>query len=132
LEVYFAEGEPPVHCESLAELEATLDLLHRDCEPRHPILVCIDLPRQRLDIGLGADPTFVIINTQPCDGEYWISVGDEVTSGYADFYGCGHHQQLARRHLIPLESARSAIRTFVQSGVRSPEVCWEDWAGRAA
>jgi hypothetical protein len=132
VEVHFADGKPPVHCDSLAELDAALDRLHRDCDPRYPILVCIDLPEQRLDIGLGADPTFVIVNTQPCDGEYWISVGDELASGDADFFGCGTHQQVARRHLIPFEPARSAVREFVRSGVRSPEVRWEDWAGRPA
>jgi len=132
LEVYFAEGKPPVHCQSLVELDAALDRLHRECDPRYPILVCIDLPEHRLDIGLGADPTFVIVNTQPCDGEYWISVGDERAEGYADFYGCGNHQQLARRHLVRLESAREAIREFVRSGRGAAEVAWEDWAGRPA
>lgn len=132
MEVYFAEGKPPARCESPAELDATLDRLHRECDPRHPILICIDLPDHRLDIGLGADPTFVIVNTQPCDGTYWISVGEDRAEGYVDIYGCGNHQQIARRHLIPLELARSAIREFLQSGIRMPGVRWEDQAGRPA
>ena len=132
MEVYFSEGKPPIHCESLAELDATLDRLHRDSDSRCPILVCIDLPEHRLDVGLGADQTFVIVNTQPCDGEYWISVGNERAAGYADFYGCGNHQQLAQRHLIPVESARVFIREFIRSGHATPEVRWEDWAGRPA
>jgi hypothetical protein len=132
LEVYFAEGKAPVHCESLADLDATLDRLHRECDPRYPILVCIDLPEHRLDIGLGADPTFVIVNTQPCDGEYWISVGDEGACGVAAFHGCGVYQEFARKHLVPLVLARAAIREFVCSGIRTPEIRWEDWAGRLA
>jgi len=79
---------------------------------------------------LGSDPTFVIVNTQPCDGEYWISVGDELAKGFAAFQGCGDYQEIAQKHLIPLESARLAVREFVRSGVRSPEVSWVDWAGR--
>jgi hypothetical protein len=132
LEVHFASGQPPVHCESLADLDATLDRLHGECDPRYPILVCIALPEHRLDIGLGADPTFLIVNTQPCDGEYWISVGDERAEGHADFYGCGTHQQLARRHFIHLEMARQAIREFVRTGRVGPGIQWQDWAGRAA
>jgi hypothetical protein len=132
LDVYFAEDHPPIHCESLAELDATLDHLHQDCDPRYPILVCIDLPEQRLDIGFGADPTILIVNNQPCDGEYWISVGDDRAKGVAAFHGCGAYEEFQRRHLIPLESARSAIREFVRSGKRSREFCWEDYARRPA
>lgn|GEM_PF-4430339 len=132
MEVHFAEGKPPIHCDSLTELDAALDRLHRICDAEHPILVCIDLPAYRLDIGLGADPTFVIVNTQPCDGEYWISVGDERARGVAAFHGCGDYQEFDRRHLVPLELARSAIREFILSGIRTPAIHWEDWAGRPA
>jgi immunity protein Imm1 of predicted polymorphic toxin system len=132
LEIYFADDKPPVHCESLVDLDTTLDRLHRNCDPRYPILVCIDLPTHRLDMGLGSNPTFVIVNTQPCDGEYWISVGDERARGVTAFHGCGAHQEYDNRHLVPLELARAAIREFVRSGRRTPEILWEDWAGRRA
>jgi hypothetical protein len=132
LEVFFGEGKPPIHCDSLAELDAALDRLHRDCDPRFPILVFIDLPEHRLDIGLGADSTFVILNTQPCDGEYWITIGDERAKGFVAFHGCGVYQEIARKHLIPLEAARSVVRQFIHSGIRSPGVRWVDWAGRPA
>lgn len=135
MDVYFDERQPPVHCESLTELDATLDRLHRDT--LNPILVCIDMPEHRLDIGLGADPTFVIVNTQPCDGEYWITVADEALSGIeipgvADFYGCGNHQQVARRNLIPIGTARQIVREFVATGQRSRSVFWHDWTGELA
>src|SRR5262245_13972984 len=98
MEVAFAEDKPPIHCDSLADLDETLDGLHASCDRRTPILVCIDLPVHRVDIGLGTDPTVIVVNTQPCDGEYWISVGDEKAKGHADFFGCGNHQQFPRRH----------------------------------
>ncbi len=132
MEVYFDDVKPPIHCDSTTELDTALDRLHLDCEPKYPILVCIDLPEHRLDIGLGADPTFLIVNTQPCDGEYWISVGDRRASGVGDFFGCGTHQQVERRHFIPFSLARQAIREFVQTKKRSALIQWEDWAGDPA
>jgi hypothetical protein len=126
LEVAFAENKPPINCDSIAALDEVLDRLHAGCEPGSPILVCIDLPGHRIDIGLGVDPTVIVVNTQPCDGEYWISVGDEKAVGDANFYGCGNHQQFARRHLIPVALARSAVREFIRTGVRSPDVRWAD------
>jgi hypothetical protein len=137
VDVYFAENQPPIRCESVAELDAALDRLHWACEPSQPILVCIDLPQHRLDIGLGADPTFVIVNTQSCDGEYWITVADDAVAGVqirgsVDFFGCGNHQEMARRNLIPAGVARQVIRNFVVSGQRSASVFWEDWSGELA
>ena len=67
MDVAFAENKPPIHCDSLADLDETLDGLHASCDRRTPILVCIDLPEHRIDIGLGTDVTVVVVNTPPCD-----------------------------------------------------------------
>jgi hypothetical protein len=129
MKITFNEDADPVECGSSTELDSVLDALHAAASL--PILVCVDLPDHRLDIGLGMDPSFLIVNTQPCDGEYWSAVGDESASGAVDVFGCGNHQAVDSRNLIPLADARRALRAFVETGIKSPLLSWEDWSGRA-
>jgi len=127
MRVSFDESLPPIECSSVAEVNLILDRLDAQCGPNAPILVCIDTPTHRFDIGLGTDPTFVIVNTQPCDGEFWISRGDPAATGRQDFYGCGVHQQVDVRNLIPMTAAREALNMLMTSGQRWSGVHWEDW-----
>lgn len=132
IDVYFAEGKPPIKCHSLAEMDATLDCLHRECRPEYPICINVVLPGYWITIGLGADPTFVLESVEPCDGEWYISVGDEAVDGWSDFYGCGHHTPFERRNFVPLSLARQAVREFAEHQQRSCLIRWHDWAGRPA
>ena len=117
---------------SLAEMDAVLDRLHRECTPGHPICANVVIPGYWVTIGLGTDPTFVLVNVEPCDGEWYISVGDESAKGWADFFGCGNHTPFERRTFVPLSVARRAVREFVQQGRRATVIRWHDWAGRPA
>lgn len=132
IDVYFAEGKPPIPCRSLSEMDATLDRLHRECRPNHPICVNVVVPGRWITIGLGTDPTFVLESVEPCDGEWYITVGDESASGWQDFYGCGNHTPFERRSFVPLALARRAVQEFAEHQRRSRIVRWADWAGRPA
>jgi hypothetical protein len=128
MKVTFDEDAAPIECATLAELDSVLDAVHAAASS--PILVCVDLPEHRLDIGLGMDPSFLIVNTQPCDGEYWVALGDGPAGDELDVFGCGVHQTVNSQYLIPLSDTRRALRAFVETGIRSPLLSWEDWSGR--
>lgn len=130
--MYFAEETPPIAYHSLEEMDATLDRLHRECQPGHPICVNVVVPGYWVTIGLGADPTFVLVSVEPCDGEWYVSAGDEAAHGWVDFYGCGNYTRFERRSLVPLSLARQAVREFAEHQERSRLIRWQDWAGRPA
>jgi hypothetical protein len=132
IDVYFAEEKPPIKCRSVAEVDATLGRLHRECRPGHPICVNVVVPGHWISIGLGPDPTLVMQSVEPCDGEWYTSVGDESAEGWADFYGCGNHTPFQRRTFVPLDVARQVVREFVEHQQRSRLIRWHDWAGRPA
>jgi hypothetical protein len=112
----------------LGELDSVLDAIHGAASV--PILVCVDLPEHRLDIGLGMDPSFLTVNAHPCDGEFWTALGNGPAGESADVFGCGVHQQVDSQYLIPLADARCGLRAFVETGTRSPSLSWADWSGQ--
>jgi hypothetical protein len=130
IDVYFAEEAPPIECRSLAEMDATLDNLHRKCLPGHPICVNVVVPGYWVTIGLGADPTFVIASVEPCDGRWYISRGDDAAEGRTDFYGCGNVKSIEQRAFVPLSLARQAVREFAEHQRRTGVILWHDRADR--
>ncbi len=131
--VYYDEREPPIRCSSLQEVDAALDRLHRDVDPtKCPLAVAIKVFGHEIDIGLGADPTFLCLQIEPCDGEYYLPVGNDTEGESRMFYGAGQDSYWDPRSLIPLEMARSAARYFIEHQRRSPLVRWQDWEGRHA
>ena|SRR5258708_32044906 len=131
-EVHYGEEEQPILCRSVAEMEAILDCLHRECRPDRPICVNVVLPQYWITIGLGTDPTFVLVSVEPCDGEWYLSVGNQSAEGWKDFYGCGNHTPFERRNFVPLELARQAVREFVEHQRRSRIIRWQDCADQDA
>ena len=71
-------------------------------------------------------------SVEPCDGEWYISVGDETAVGWQDFYGCGNHTPFERRSFVPLTLARQAVREYAEHQRRTTLIQWADWAGRLA
>jgi hypothetical protein len=132
IEVQFADQEPPLNCRSIEEMDSLLDRLHSQCPREHPICVNVVIPGYCLTIGLGSDPTFLLESVEPCDGEWYISVGDPSTSGWKDFYGCGGHTPFEVRSFVPVQLARQALREFVQTQARSRLIHWNDWDGNPA
>lgn len=132
IDVYFRDGKPPIVCHSVQEVDAALDRLHREADPKHPLAVAIKVFGHEIDLGLGADPTFLCLQIEPCDGEYYLAVGDQTEGGPRMFYGAGQDSYWHPKNLIPLESARSAVRFFIEHQRGSPAVRWQDWDGRDA
>ncbi len=88
IDVYFDESKPPIRCRSLQEVDAALDKLHREVDPtKCPLAVAIKVFGHEIDMGLGADPTFLCLQIEPCDGEYYLPVGEEIETESQMFYG---------------------------------------------
>ncbi len=132
--IYFDDREPPVTCHSLEELDAALDKLHRQAiSTQPPLAIAIKVFGHEIDMGLGMDPTFLCLQYEPCDGEFYIAVGsqeDSESDSDVMFYGAGGDSYWRPKNLIPLESARSAARYFIEHQARSPLLRWQDWEDR--
>jgi hypothetical protein len=76
--VYFDEHEKPVTCRSLEEVDTLLDRLHREADPTEcSLAVAIKVFGHEIDMGLGTDQTFLCLQIEPCDGEYFLAVGEQ-------------------------------------------------------
>lgn len=131
IDVYFDERKPPIKCRSLEEVDATLGKLHLEADPKKvPLAVAIKVFGHEIDTGLGTDPTFLCLQIEPCDGEYYLAVGEQMEGETRTFYGAGQDSYWQPKNLIPLEEARSAVRHFIEHQERSPSTRWQDWDGR--
>jgi immunity protein Imm1 of predicted polymorphic toxin system len=131
IDIYYADSKPPIRCSSLEEVDAALDKLHHEADPtKCPLTVAIKVFGHEIDMGLGTNRTFIHLQIEPCDGEYYLAVGDEIDGETRRFYGAGQDSYWEPKNLIPLEHARSAVRYFIQHQLRSPEIRWQDWKGR--
>ena len=105
IEIYHHEGKPPNRCRSLAEVDAALDKLHREADPtKDPLAVAIKVFGHEIDTGLGTDPTFLCLQIEPCDGEYYLAVGENTDGATRMFYGAGHDSYWGPKNMIPGES----------------------------
>jgi len=131
IDVHYHERKPPIRCRSLAEVDAALDKLHREADPaRDPLAVAIKVFGHEIDTGLGTDPTFLCLQIEPCDGAYYLAVGDQTEGETLMFYGAGQDNYWQPKNLIPLQDARAAVRYFIEHQQRSPCIRWQDWNGR--
>ena len=133
--VYFAESAAPIRCRSVAEMDAALDRLHaehlRSAASGPPLAVSVVIPGYEIDTGLGADESYLCVQVEPCDGEYYIALRDEPAEGESRmFYGAGQDSYWEPKNLIPLPAARAAARYFVEHQRRSPMLRWQDWERR--
>jgi hypothetical protein len=126
-DLYFDERQPPITCGSVQELDAALDRLHGEADPDYPLAVAIKVFGHEIDMGLGTDPTFLCIQIDPCDGEYYLAVGDKPNGQMRTFCGAGQESYWQAKNLIPLAEARAAARYFVENQSRSPSVRWQNW-----
>jgi hypothetical protein len=133
IDVYYREQRPPIKCCSVAEVDAALDKLHREADPAtYPLAVAIQVFGHQIAMGLGTDPTFLMVGMEPCDGEYYVAVGDQTEGETRMFYGAGQDSYWPPKNMIPLDAARSAARYFIEHQKRSPSLRWQDWIGRDA
>jgi hypothetical protein len=131
IDVYYSERERPIRCRSLQEVDLALDKLHSDADlARTPLAIAIKVLGHEINTGLGTDSTFLCLQIEPCDGEYYLAVGDQTEGEARRFEGAGQDSCWQPKNMIPLEAARSAVRYFIEHQERSPFVRWQDWNGR--
>jgi Immunity protein Imm1 len=131
IDVYYDESKPPIRCSSLEEVDTALGKLHREADPtEYPLSVAIKVFGHEIDMGLGTDLTFLCLQIEPCDGEYYLAVGDQIDGETRMFYGAGQDSYWEPKNLIPFELDRLAARYFIQYQRRCPFVRWQDWKGR--
>jgi hypothetical protein len=129
--VHFDEGEPPIHCDSVAALDAVLDRLHaatldrltRDAN-QCPLQVSIEFDQYGAMTGLGSALTFVMVGTED---DWYYARGDQKAEEPKEmFYGAGQDSYWAPRNLIPLAVARDAIRYFIEHRRPSTALEWDN------
>jgi hypothetical protein len=90
IDVFFDEREPPIRCRSLEEVGAALERLHRAADPaKCPLAVAIKVFGHAVCMGLGTNPTFLCLQIEPCDGEYYLAVREQTEGETRMFYGAG-------------------------------------------
>ncbi len=129
--VHFEQGEPPIHCDSIAALDAVLDRLHaaeldrlaKDAD-QCPLQVSIEFDQYAVMTGLGSALTFVTVGTED---DWYYALGDSDAEEPKEMF-CGPNQDTywAPRNLIPLAVARDAIRYFMEHQRPSPTLEWEN------
>jgi hypothetical protein len=131
--VHFEQGVPPINCDSVVELDRVLDHMHtaelerQAVDDNHcPLSVHISIPGYEVALGLGAAMTFLTVCSDPFDDYLYVAVGDEKAEGDDTmFYGYSQDSYWAPRHLIPIATARDAIRYFMETKERTPALKWD-------
>jgi hypothetical protein len=124
-------------CYSLDELDSTIEQLQRELIAEGPTSVVISEAGDarlgdEIGLGLGIDPTFVLIQIAPCDGEYYISAGNADSVGNVEFFGARELIVVDRRHFVPWRVVRGAVREFLEHGRFTKMVRWLDCHGQPA
>ena len=90
-----------------------------------PVIISITVHGHALHCGMGLPEGVVQIQAE--SGELCVvTVGDTDADGIVAFYLFGaHHTEIPRRHLIPAMEMRQVVREFVETGVPSSSVAWE-------
>ncbi len=113
-------------------MEAVLHEIGRNCDRDRPLCATVEIPHYLLHVGLGADPTFVMVQVEPFDGEYYLSVGDAGATDSVGFGGCGNWTPFHRRNFVPFAEAMRAVREFVRDQRRTENIRWENGEGMPA
>ncbi len=131
IEIFYNEDIPPVICYSISEVDTILDKLEKELASNIPLAVAIRISEFEIDFGLGSESTFLCIQVEPFDGEYYLALGNEKNGDPKMFFGAGQDSYWYPKNLIPTEKVRKAVRYFIHNQKRSPDLNWENWEGRA-
>jgi hypothetical protein len=123
--IHFDNTTPPIHCCSLAEMEAALDRLHAEklSSAGPPLSAMISIPDYSVFIGLGAPQSFVMLGAED---DWFTGLSDEGAQGDVKmFYGVNDDSYWGPKHLLSIAVARDAVRYFVEHQQRAPTLHWE-------
>jgi len=90
-----------------------------------PLSVSISIPGFEITTGLRSADSFVMLGAEPYD-DWYVAVGDEKAEGDDNmFYGVHQDTYWAPKHLIPVITARDAVRYFIENYQHSPNLKWD-------
>jgi hypothetical protein len=125
--VQWSEKEPAKELSNLDELDRLLDDIASSTPSEHPSIVFIYAYGYQVGIGIGHDRSFLHFELETGEGPYVITVGNVDEQRVLAFYLLGnHHTEIRQRNLVPVAQAREALRKWIQTGIRSAEMKWEE------
>lgn len=125
--LHWQEDAPVEEILGIDDLDKWLDRIIASCDPETPIMVKLDAHEHCAAIGLGAKLSFVTLTPNSGLPPYFMTLGDPHNETSIDFFLFGqHHTEIAGKNLIPNELARQVLREFLQPGIRSSQVAWEE------
>ena len=125
IRIQLANDKPPIDVASAVEMDEFLDRATQGLIHNLPVIISITVHGHALDCGLGLPEGFVQIQAESGESCF-VTVGDTEADGIVEFYLFGtHHTEIPRRHLIPAMEMRQVVREFVETGVPSSIVAWE-------
>jgi len=109
---------------SVGELDSLLDQVHAHGKP---VMVVVEAlcNGNSLAIGLGRDKS--VLNFVPGSGDppYFTSLGAEDRDEAIEFDFMGESSEFPVRNSVPIDTARQAMRDFLQTGELSAIIEWE-------
>ena len=114
--------------ESIEDLEKLLDKLHAEAARGAPIMASVALQPSgdSLTIGLGLDVSVLNFVSGSGDPPYFTSRAGAEPDGVVCFRFMGDLSEFPMRQAVPMAAARRAVRYFWTTGVRDPEMMWEE------
>src|SRR5512134_980459 len=114
----WSESELPMQLVSVSQLDYELDRIATATAQDLPTAVVLRLAHEEVHVLLGYSESFVYVD-EPAASRYFITVGNPEAKGVIAFLLFGqHYTEFARRHLIPLASARGVVREFFKTTKR--------------
>jgi len=121
----WSNREPPIAISSAAELDRALDQIAIRLQRDRPIIATLAAHDAEALIGVGADLSFVQLQSANGDGPYWITSSSTTEPDVVAFWLHGdHHTEVPRRYLLAPSGARAALREFLASGTKLPGIAW--------
>jgi hypothetical protein len=127
--IQWSETEPAAVVATSHELDQVLHQVAERCTPEHPVIVAIYVHDYQVRIGIGLHESFVHVERPKSDTSKscLITAGGGRAKRGVVFYFLGTRPtEIPRHNLIPTSQARGIVREFFETGLRSPNVRWEE------
>jgi hypothetical protein len=111
---------------TIEELDVLLDQLHSQNVENHPIWVSINGSFGDLSIVLGYDQSVLSFIYPDGNPPYLVSNNNSNDHSEIDCFFAGHHSPISSNNLIPMNTARQAIRTFTEHHALTVDIRWSE------
>ena len=120
-----------IRIHTIEELDSILVSTHERLLRENPIIATVEYPHNcRVDIGLGDSFSIVIIWPDwlaETASSYFVSLSNERMHGTKWFWLHGTADtEIDQQHLIPVKDALQIVADFVQTGMRSTCIHWQE------